>query len=58
MRDGLGAESLVGGPTSRNQSVALTNSDIREWLVGRVQPETHACSFSSECDSSGTPSGS
>jgi hypothetical protein len=58
MRDGPGVESLVGGLTGQNQSVALTNSDIQEWLVGHVHPKTPACSFSYECDSSGAPSGS
>jgi hypothetical protein len=44
-------ESLVGDLTDRNQSVALTNSGIREWLVGHVQLETPACFSSFVCDS-------
>jgi hypothetical protein len=52
MCDWPGMESLVGSLIGRSQSVALTSSGIQEWLVGHVQPETLACFFSSECDSS------
>jgi hypothetical protein len=56
--DVLGAGSLVGDPTDRTRSGALTSSSTREMLVVRARHGKPPFRASSRHDLSGAPSGS